>query len=89
MIVELVSQTYKGKQLYTVQLLKRTKFHYKVVFHIPAPFIFDPLNDVLPVVSAPSKLALLKLTYRKHSVRIMILTGGCLIMMLQCSETGI
>lgn len=28
--------------------------------HIPAPVIFEPLKDVLPVASAPSRLALLK-----------------------------
>lgn len=31
-------------------------------FLLPAPSILDPLKDVLPVVSAPSRLALLKFT---------------------------
>lgn len=37
------------------------------VFYIPAPVIVDPLKDVLPVVNAPSKLALLKFTCRSST----------------------
>jgi len=38
-----------------------------VYYYIPAPVIFDPLKDVFPVASAPSKLALLKFACRKWS----------------------
>lgn len=31
-------------------------------FFVPAPVMFDPLNDVFPVAVAPSKLAFVKFT---------------------------
>lgn len=37
-----------------------------VVSPLPAPVIFDPLKDVFPVASAPSRLALLKFACRKQ-----------------------
>jgi hypothetical protein len=31
--------------------------------HLPAPYMLEPLNEVFPVTSAPSKLAFVKFTY--------------------------
>lgn len=36
---------------------------------LPAPLIFDPLKDVLPVARAPSRFALLRFAYRKKEKR--------------------
>lgn len=44
---------------------KKTMLSRVSAFHIPAPVIFDPLKDVFPVARAPSKLALLRLAWRK------------------------
>lgn len=44
-----------------VDVMKIEKVESLSMFQIPAPYMIDPLKDVLPVASAPSRFAFLRL----------------------------